>query len=96
MRYVLLTIDSTIAAESVFEPQRSDRTFKILASDYTQLVLVPSLLALAAEARCTAHFSFVAQNSTPSKDLERGEADLLIPCRRSPRDRAPREGDPVT
>ena len=78
VRNVLLTIDSTIAAESVFEPQRSDRTFKILASDYTQVVLAPALLGLAAETKCTARFTFVAQNSTPAKDLERGEADLLI------------------
>jgi LysR family transcriptional regulator, nod-box dependent transcriptional activator len=78
VRNVLLTIDSTIAAESVFEPQRSDRTFKILASDYTQVVLAPALMGLAAETQCTARFNFVVQNSTPSKDLERGEADLLI------------------
>lgn len=78
VRNVLLTIESTIAAESVFDPQNSDRIFRILASDYTQLVLAPALLGLAAKARCTARFIFVAQNSTPSKDLERGEADLLI------------------
>jgi DNA-binding transcriptional LysR family regulator len=78
VRSVLLTIDSTIAAEPAFEPQTSDRSFKILASDYTQLVLAPSLLPLAAKVGCTARFSFVAQSGTPYKELERGEADLLI------------------
>ena len=78
VRNVLLTIDSTIAAEPVFEPERSDRIFRILASDYTQVVLAPALLTLTSKARCTARFTFVPQNSTPSKDLERGEADLLI------------------
>ena len=78
VRNVLLTIDSVIVAESVFEPQRSDRTFKILASDYTQVVLAPALLGLTAKVGCTARFTFVPQNSTPTKDLERGEADLLI------------------
>jgi DNA-binding transcriptional LysR family regulator len=36
------------------------------------------LLSLAAKVGCTARFSFVAQSGTPYKELERGEADLLI------------------
>jgi LysR family nod box-dependent transcriptional activator len=79
VRSVLLTIDSTLAAEPTFDPRSSDRTFRILCSDYTQLVLAPALLGLAAKAGCTARFSFVAQSGMiPYKELERGEADLLI------------------
>jgi DNA-binding transcriptional LysR family regulator len=78
VRSVLLTIDSTLSAEPAFDPRSSDRTFRILSSDYTQMVLAPALLGLAAKADCTARFSFVAQSGTPYKELERGEADLLI------------------
>lgn len=78
VRNVLLTIDTTLAAEPAFEPRSSDHTFRILSSDYTQLVLAPALLGLAAKAGCTARFSFVAQSGTPYKQLERGEADLLV------------------
>jgi len=78
VRTVLLTIDSTIAAEPAFDPRSSDRTFRILSSDYTQLALAPALLGLAAKAGCTARFNFVAQSGTPHKELERGEADVLI------------------
>lgn len=78
VRNVLLTIDSTLSAEPAFEPRFSDRTFNILSSDYTQLVLAPAFLGLVAKAGCTARISFVAQSGTPYKEIERGEADLLI------------------
>ena len=39
VRDVLLRIDSTIATQPAFEPDRSDRMFRIFASDYTQVVL---------------------------------------------------------
>ncbi|BEP38605.1 LysR substrate-binding domain-containing protein (plasmid) [Variovorax sp. V59] len=78
VRDLLLRIDSTIADQPVFEPNGSDRIFRIFASDYTQLVLVPSLLALAAKARSTVRFEFLPQVAAPHRQLERGEADLLI------------------
>ena len=78
VRDVLLRIDSTIADQPVFDPRGSDRVFRIFASDYTQMVLVPSLLALAAKAGSTVRFELLPQVSTPHKQLERGEADLLI------------------
>lgn len=78
VRDVLVRIDSTIAARPVFDPATTDRSFRILLSDYTQFVLAPHLLALAAEQRCTARFEFLPQVSNPQRALERGEADLLI------------------
>jgi DNA-binding transcriptional LysR family regulator len=78
VRDVLLRIDSTIAAPPAFEPHTSDRMFRIFASDYTQLVLAPAMLALAAQARSTVRFEFAPQVSEPARYLERGEADLLI------------------
>jgi len=78
VRDVLLRIDSTIAAQPEFAPDRSDRTFRILASDYAQMVLGPAMLTLAAKARATVRFEFLQQVSAPHKNMERGEADLLI------------------
>ena len=78
VRDLLLRIDSTIGAQPAFEPHASDRTFRIFASDYTQLVLAPAMLALAAQARSTVRFEFAPQVSQPHRYLERGEADLLI------------------
>jgi DNA-binding transcriptional LysR family regulator len=78
VRDVLLRIDSTIAIQPAFDPTSSDRLFRIFASDYTQLVLAPPMLALAAQAHASVRFEFVPQIAHPHRDLERGEADLLI------------------
>ena len=78
VRDVLLRVDSTIAMQPRFDPAASDRSFRLFTSDYTQLVLGPHLMALAAEQRCSARFEFLAQVANPQRDLERGEADLLI------------------
>lgn len=78
VRDLLLRIDSSIAAPPAFEPHTSDRTFRIFASDYTQLVLGPALMSLAAAQKATVGFQFAPQVDQPHRYLERGEADLLI------------------
>ena len=78
VRDVLVRVDSTIAMQPEFVPSESDRTFRIFASDYTQAVFMPHLLALVREQRCSAGFQFLPQVANPERDLERGEADLLI------------------
>jgi LysR family transcriptional regulator, nod-box dependent transcriptional activator len=78
VRDVLVRIDTTIATQPSFDPATSDRSFRLFLSDYTQMVLAPHLLALAAEQRCTARFEFLPQVTNPQRSLERGEADLLI------------------
>lgn len=78
VRDVLVRVDSTIATQPQFEPSTSDRVFRIFVSDYTQMVFVPHVLALASAERCTARFEFLPQVSNPQRSLERGEADLLI------------------
>ena len=78
VRDLLLRIDSTIAAPADFDPRGSDRLFRIFASDYTQMVLGPALMTLAAQQRAAVRFEFAPQVSQPHRYLERGEADLLI------------------
>ena len=78
VRDVLLRVDSTMAMQPEFEPAKADRVFRIFVSDYTQMVLVPHLLTLASAERCSACFEFLPQVSNPQRNLERGEADLLI------------------
>lgn len=78
VRDVLLRIDSTIALQPAFDPRATDRVFRLFASDYTQLVLGPSLLSLASEAGFAGQFEFLPQINNPQRELERGEADLLI------------------
>lgn len=78
VRDLLLRFDSTIAAPAAFEPHTSDRLFRIFSSDYTQMVLGPALMTLAARQKSTVRFEFAPQVAQPHRDLERGEADLLI------------------
>ncbi len=78
VRDVLLRIDSTIAIQPDFVPQATDRSFRIFASDYFQMVLGPHLLEIAAREGCTATFEFLPLIGNPYRDLERGEADLLV------------------
>jgi len=78
VRDILLQIDSRIAAQPEFDPRRSDRIFRIFASDYTQVVFAPTLLAMAAQQGSTVRFNFLPQVAQPVRDLERGDADLLI------------------
>lgn len=78
VRDVLLRVDSTIATQPQFDPTTSDRVFRLYISDYTQMVLGPHLMALAEAQRCSARFDFLAQVANPQRDLERGEADLLV------------------
>lgn len=78
VRDVLVRIDSTIAAQPLFDPATSDRTFRIFLSDYSQFVLAPHLLALVTQQGCTASFEFLPQVTNPQRSLERGEADLMI------------------
>jgi DNA-binding transcriptional LysR family regulator len=78
VRDLLLRIDSTLAPPPSFEPHASDRLFRIFASDYTQMVLAPVMMTLAARQRSTVRFEFVPQANHPHRFLERGEADLLV------------------
>jgi len=78
VRDLLIRVDGTVAAQAEFVPSQSDRTFTIFASDFTQTVLMPHLLALASAQHCRAGFEFLPLALDPRRSLERGEADLLV------------------
>lgn len=78
VRDVLVRVDSAIATPPRFDPATSDRVFRIYVSDYSQLVLGPTLMPRVARAGCTARMEFMPQVSDPQRDLEHGHADLLI------------------
>lgn len=78
VRDLLLKIETTITAQPQFDPTESDRLFRIAASDYSSIVLIPQLLALAAQEKAKARFLILPQVGDPARALEQGEADLLI------------------
>ena len=78
VRDVLVRIDSTIGTQPDFDPRESDREFTMFVSDYSMEVLIPHLLTLAAAEGSRVRFRLKPQVAQPYRELERGEADLLI------------------
>jgi DNA-binding transcriptional LysR family regulator len=75
---VLLRIKTSIATQPTFVPEQSDRTFKLLISEYTSSLLMPTMLELVWQQSKTVGFEFMAQTTDPFGLLSRGEADLLL------------------
>jgi DNA-binding transcriptional LysR family regulator len=75
---VLLRINTTVTAQPKFEPAKSDRVFRICASDYSMTVLIPHMLALAQSQASEVRFQLFSQVGNPDRVLERGETDLLM------------------
>jgi DNA-binding transcriptional LysR family regulator len=73
---LLLRLDTTITASPHFDASTSDREFRVLASDFTTIALMPHVLHLAR--RSPARFKFMPLVTEPQRALELGEADLLV------------------
>jgi DNA-binding transcriptional LysR family regulator len=61
-----------------FDPEHSDRTFKVLISEFTTAVLMPKVLQLAWQQAKGISFELQPQTSEPERVLARGDSDLLL------------------
>jgi LysR family nod box-dependent transcriptional activator len=78
VREVLMRIDTTIAAQPLFDPATETRTFTLLVSDYTTAVLVPSLLEALYREAPGLRINLRDQSDRPGEVLEQGDADFLV------------------
>jgi DNA-binding transcriptional LysR family regulator len=78
VRDILVRIETSVTVQPTFDPAATDRRFRIHVSDFTQFVLGPAVMAQTARARSKAILHFLPQAVHPHRDLERGDADLLI------------------
>lgn len=78
LRDVLVRIRATIEVQPEFDPTRSDRTFKVFASDYTLQTILPQAVALAAAQNSATRFLFLPLLGIPARALESGDADVLV------------------
>lgn len=78
LRDVLVRIRATIEVQPEFDPTRSDRTFKVFASDYTLQTILPQTVALAAAQNSVTQFRFLPLLGIPARALESGDADVLV------------------
>lgn len=78
VRAVLEQVRDTIIVAEPFAPETSDRTLKIMATDYVfEILLRPAVVACATEAP-NIRFELVPIVEHPGEALQRGHADLLI------------------
>ncbi|MBV7378510.1 LysR family transcriptional regulator [Maritimibacter dapengensis] len=78
IRDVLVRVEAAIDRGPQFHPDRSDRTFNLLLSDYALNVLMPEVLRRAEAHDATVKFNLRAQTAAPYTLIERGEVDLLV------------------
>jgi LysR family transcriptional regulator, nod-box dependent transcriptional activator len=78
VRAVLDQIRTTIAVMPAFDPAESDRTIRIMASDYSTEVLLAGVLRDFSAAAPGMRFEIHAMQDTVVESLERGVIDLLV------------------
>jgi DNA-binding transcriptional LysR family regulator len=79
VRAALVEVESLIAARAEFDPSTDARTFRILATDYSTMILIRPLIALLANA--APHVRLIVDAGDPTlhgERLQRGELDLAI------------------
>jgi len=75
---VLEQIRTTIAIAPEFDPATSDRTVRLMASDYTTEVLLAPALEKFADLAPDMRFEIQHMNSSPVEAIERGYIDVLV------------------
>lgn len=78
VREVLMRIDTTIAAQPVFDPATETRAFTFLVSDYTTAVLLPPLLEVLYREAPGIRIHLRDQSDRPGDVLELGDADFMV------------------
>lgn len=78
VRDILVRVRATIVTRPDFDPAESDRTFNLLASDYSIGTFMPRLIRQASELGSRMSFRFLPLIEMPARALDRGDADLLV------------------
>jgi LysR family transcriptional regulator, nod-box dependent transcriptional activator len=78
VRDVLIRVEAAVVSQPSFDPQSSEREFRLSVSDYTNAILIPHLLAVVHRLSSKVRFVLLPQVLDPKLALERGEVDLMI------------------
>ena len=89
---ILLRVESTVSESTAFDPSSSTRAFRIIATDYIQMVLAPHLMALIHEIGSPVEINVLPWTSSSKRDLELGEVDFLIASKNLLSDAHPFQG----
>lgn len=78
LRVVLSTVDRAIRPRLDFSPAHSNRNFRIMASDYCESTLIPSLLNRLREFAPAVTLDILSPSDVSYVDVEQGKVDMVI------------------
>lgn len=78
VRNVLLAAEEVILPKAEFNPTESDRIFRIMASDYTECTLLPTLLKRIRQLAPGICIDVLTPSDVNFHDVENGKVDLVI------------------
>ncbi|MGH1471225.1 MAG: LysR family transcriptional regulator [Cellvibrionaceae bacterium] len=78
VREVLVNIEKAVQPQTAFDPSSSDRVFRIMASDYTESTLLPSLLRQLREQAPKVCLDILTPSDVSFLDVEQGRVDMVI------------------
>ncbi|MGK0512835.1 MAG: DNA-binding transcriptional LysR family regulator, partial [Chromatiales bacterium] len=78
VRGVLLTLEETLQPNKDFEPQHSQRVFRIMASDYAASTLIPALLKKMRVQAPHTSLDIMTPSDVTFHDVENGKVDMAI------------------
>lgn len=78
VREVLASIDQVIQPKQDFESSVTHRTFRIMASDYTESTLIPPLLKLLRQQAPGITLDIMTPSDVNFADVEQGKVDMVI------------------
>lgn len=78
VRSVLVDIEKAVQPKSAFEPDKGERVFRIMASDYTESTLIPPLLRELRETAPGVALDILTPSDVSFLDVEQGRVDMVI------------------
>ncbi len=78
VREVLSSIERAVQPRSAFDPQGAQRVFRIMASDYAESTLLPSVLAKLRNLAPGITLDIMTPSDVSFLDVERGKVDMVI------------------
>lgn len=78
VRDVLIRVEAAVVTQPLFDPENSDREFRLTVSDYTNAVVMPHVLEGVHRQARKVRFQLLPQAVNPKRALENGDADLMI------------------
>ena len=75
---VLEHVDALIASSSAFDPATSQRTFRLVASDYITVAVLAPLIGRLAQEAPHVRMEIVAPDALSAEMLDRGQVDMIV------------------